>query len=311
MIVHLGNDVTSEKEVNDEIDLRELLTAVWRGKWIIIIATSIFAIFSVFYALSLPNVYKSEVLLAPATNNSGPTISGQLGGLAALAGVNIGGGRSDQTSLALEIIKSREFIGRFIQKHDLLVPIMAAEGWSLETNSLIFNADLYDIDEERWIRKVKAPFQAQPSLLEAHRKFMDLLSLSQDKDNSLVTLSIEYYSPYLSKQWTNWLVEAINDEMRQRELHEAQSSIDYLNEQISKINNSDAKTMLYSLIEEQTKTLMLANVRDEFVFKTLDPAVASERKSKPARALICISAVFIGGMLSTLFVLVKYFARKR
>ena len=52
--------------VDDEIDLRELFAAIWQGKWIIIAVTAVFAVVSVFYALSLPNIYKSEVLLAPA-----------------------------------------------------------------------------------------------------------------------------------------------------------------------------------------------------------------------------------------------------
>ncbi|MEP7947325.1 Wzz/FepE/Etk N-terminal domain-containing protein, partial [Vibrio parahaemolyticus] len=44
----------------DEIDLRELFKALWKGKWIIIATTFIFAIGSVLYALSLPNIYKAD-----------------------------------------------------------------------------------------------------------------------------------------------------------------------------------------------------------------------------------------------------------
>ncbi len=78
---------------DDEIDLRELFSAIWAGKWLIVCVTAIFAVASVFYALSLPDVYKSEALLAPASDSSGMKVPGQLGGLAALAGVNLGGGR--------------------------------------------------------------------------------------------------------------------------------------------------------------------------------------------------------------------------
>ncbi|MEP8095299.1 Wzz/FepE/Etk N-terminal domain-containing protein, partial [Vibrio parahaemolyticus] len=48
----------------DEIDLRELFKALWKGKWIIIATTFIFAIGSVLYALSLPNIYKADALLS-------------------------------------------------------------------------------------------------------------------------------------------------------------------------------------------------------------------------------------------------------
>lgn len=295
---------------NDEIDLRELWAAIWQGKLLITVVTAFFAIASVFYALSLPDIYKSEAVLAPVSEDSGLKMPGQLGGLAALAGVNIGGGAGDKTSLALEILKSREFLGRFIQKHDLIMPIMAAKGWSRADNSLVINSDIYDNDSNQWIRDVKPPFEPKPSLLEAHEELLELLSVSQDKETGMVKLAVQHYSPYLAQQWVSLLITAINDEMRQRDLSEAQNSINYLTAQLDKTNIADVRAMLFSLIEEQTKTVMLANVRDEYVFKTVDPAVVAEKKAKPARALICILGVMLGGMLSVLIVLIRYFSKK-
>ena len=283
---------------DDEIDLRELFAAIWQGKWLIIAVTAVFAVASVFYALSLPNIYKSEVLLAPVSEDAGMKIPGQLGGLAALAGVNLGGLGGDKTGLALEILKSREFLGRFIEKHDLYLPIMAAEGWNRSDNSLVIDADIYDNTNKQWVREVDPPFQPKPSLLETHEELLELLSVSQDKETGMVKLSVQHYSPYLAQQWASSLVQAINDEMRQRELAEAQSSIAYLTEQIEKTNIADVRTMLFSLIEEQTKTVMLANVRDEYVFKTVDPAVVAEKKAKPKRVLIVFTGLILGLMIS-------------
>ncbi|EIW89374.1 chain length determinant protein [Alishewanella agri BL06] len=296
---------------DDEIDLRELFRALWQGKWIIIVTTLLFSVAAVFYALSLPNVYKSEVTLAPVAEDAGLKIPGQLGGLAALAGVNLGGlGGGDKTGLAMEILKSREFIGRFIEQNDLYLPIMAAEGWNRTNDKLLLDPKIYDEQTQQWVRKVNAPFQPKPSTLETVEEFKKLFSVNQDKTSGMVKLSVEHFSPYLAKNWADSIVKAINEEMRTRELAEAERSIAYLNSQIAQTNLADVRTMLYSLIEEQTKTVMLANVRDEYVFKTVDPAVVAEKKSKPARALICILAAMLGFMLSALIVLVRYFSRK-
>lgn len=294
----------------DEIDLRELFSAIWAGKWFVLTVTIFFAVASVFYALSLPNIYKSEVLLAPVDQKASINMPGQLGGLAALAGVNLNGGGGDKTSLALEILRSREFLGRFINQNDLLIPLMASQNWSRDKNMLDINPSIFDTQSQQWIRKVSAPYQPKPSLLEAHEAFLELLSTSQDKETGMVKISIQHYSPFLAQQWVSLLVKAINDEMRLRELSEAQSSISYLNDQIAQTNIADVRLMLFSLVEEQTKTVMLANVRDEYVFKTVDPPVVAERKMKPSRALICIVGVMLGGMLSVLFVLVRYFNTK-
>ena len=290
---------------NDEIDLRELFKAIWQGKWIIIAATAVFAVASAYYALSLPNIYKSETILAPVTEDASLKIPGQLGGLAALAGVSLGGGGADKTALALEVLKSRDFLGRFIEKHDLFIPVLAAEGWNSTDNSLVIDDEIYDVNTKQWVRDVKPPFAAKPSLFEAHKKFMQLLDVYQDATTGMISLSVKHYSPFLAQQWVTLLVRDINGEMRGRELTEAQNSINYLTEQIEKTNISDVRTMLFSLIEEQTKTLMLANVRQEYVFNTIDGAIVPEEKDSPKRFLIILLFTVVGGFFATVFVILS------
>jgi uncharacterized protein involved in exopolysaccharide biosynthesis len=300
----MTDQVMPQQRADDEIDLRELFAAIWQGKWLIAAVTIIFTVAAVFYALSLPNIYKSEALLAPVSDQSGLKIPGQLGGLAALAGVSLGGaGGSDKTGLAMEIIKSREFLGRFIEKHDLYVPVMAAEGWNRNDNSLIIDPKIYNTDTNEWVRDVETPFQPKPSILETHEAFLKLFAISQDKTSSMVKLSIEHYSPYLAKNWVDELVEAINDEMRQRELAEAQRSIRYLTSQLEQTDISEVRAMFFSLIEEQTKTVMLANAKKEYVFSIIDPAYVAEKISKPRRVFIVSIAFLLGIILSLLVVL--------
>ena len=88
---------------------------------------------------------------------------------------------------------------------------------------------------------------------------------------------------------------------------EAQQSIDYLTDQLEKTQIVALEQVFYTLIEEQTKTIMLANSRPEYVFKTIDPAIVPEQKSGPKRALICILGVLLGGMFSVMIVLIRYF----
>ncbi|MCA1929392.1 Wzz/FepE/Etk N-terminal domain-containing protein [Rheinheimera sp.] len=292
---------------SDEMDFSDLLRIIWRGKWFIMLVTAVFAVLSVLYSLSLANVYKSEAVLTPATEKSGLNIPGQLGGLAAMAGLNLGGsGATDNTALGLELIKSRDFIGRFVERHNLLVPLMATSGWDRGSNALLFDPELYDVQSKAWVRKVNPPFQPEPSLLEAHDAFMDNFSISQDKLTKMIKVSLEHYSPELAAQWLSLLIKDINEEIRQRDLREAERSIVYLNKQIEETNIADVKATLFSLVEEQMKTKMLANVRSEYVFKTIDPPVVPEMKAKPMRALIVVASVILGFMFSCLIVLFRH-----
>ncbi|WP_105265346.1 Wzz/FepE/Etk N-terminal domain-containing protein [Pseudoalteromonas sp. T1lg76] len=300
--------------VDDEIDLKELFLALWQGKWIIIGTTIIAAVISVVYALSLPNIYKSEALLAPAEDNQSGGLSGlagQFGGLASLAGVNLGSGSADKTTIALELLKSRSFIGEFVQEHNLKPVIMAANGWDQASNKIMYNPEVYDSEKGVWVREVKAPKQAEPSLLEVHGKFTkQFLNVSQDKETGLVTISVKHYSPVVAKELTDKLIEQLNNTMRANDIADADNSIEYLNNALQETSVADMQKVFYQLIEQQQQTKMLASVRAEYALKTIDPAVVAELKSEPKRALICLVGVLVGGVLSCFIVVVLSTVRK-
>ena len=300
---------------DDEIDLAELWRAIWAGKFTIIIISMIFAVASVFFALSKPDIYKASVILAPASSEGGAgglgALAGQFGGLASMAGINLGGGGGvDKTALALEMLKSRSFIETFIAKHDLLVPLMASKNWDMTSDSLILNEELYDQANKKWLREVKAPKKPEPSSWEAYKEFSELVTVAQDKTTSMVNIDIAFYSPSIAKQWLTWLIQDINEFMREQDQIEAKASIDYLTEQLVNIKVATMETVFYQLIEEQTKNMMLTMVKKEYVLKTIDPAQVPDTKDKPKRALIVVLGTMLGGILSVLIVLIRYFSSK-
>lgn len=296
---------------DDEIDLRELFTAIWQGKWIIVIITALFASASVYYAVNLPNIYKSEALLAPAEQDKTSGLVGQFGGLASLAGVNLGAnGNVDKTQLAIEILRSRKFSREFINKYDILPDLMAAKTWNSETNTVLYDEKFYDVEQNKWVREVKAPYKPEPSMQEAYKKFIKIISTNKNEETGMVTISVEHVSPVVAQQWVNWLIDDINQTMKARDVIEANESTDFLTQQLEQTKIADIRAVLYKLVEEQAKTIMFANVRDEYVFKIIDPAIIPEQKAKPARALICVLGTFLGGMISFIIILFRYFLKK-
>ena len=297
---------------DDEIDLKELFMVLWSGKWLISAVTGAAAVISVVVALSLPNIYTASALLAPAESEGGGLsgLMAQYGGLASLAGVSLpGGGEGSRAQLGMQLMKSRSFIGDFVERHDILPELMAVESWNQNTGQIVFDTDDYDADTKTWVRDVDLPKRPQPSLLEAHEEFIDILGVSEDKQTGYVTVSIEHHSPAVAAQWVNWLVEDINAVVKAQDVDEATKSIEYLTQQIANTSLADLQAMFFELIQSQTETVMLAEVRPEYVFKTIDPAVVPEEKSKPSRALICVLGTLLGGMLGVVIVLIRHYAR--
>jgi uncharacterized protein involved in exopolysaccharide biosynthesis len=297
---------------DDEIDLRELFAALWAGKLTIIIATVMAAAIAVSYALYLPNIYKAEALLSPVSSDGGGMggLASKFGGLASLAGVSLGGGSGDKTTLGIEVMQSRQFFAQFSQENNVLVPLMAAKGWNSSDNTLVIDPEVFDSTTNTWVRQPNPPRQSQPSIQESHEAFKKLISVAQDKETGFVTLSVEHFSPYVAKQWVDALVQAINITIREQDVAKAERSISYLQQQIATTQLAELQTGLFELIQSQTETIMLANASPEYLFQTIDPAVVPELKAKPKRALICVLGVMLGGMLGVLIVLVRHFMNK-
>lgn len=295
---------------DDEIDLRELFGIIWDGKWWIIAITFVFAVASVIYSLSLPNIYKAEATLAPTEEAQGQGFGESVGGLASLAGLSVGNKQVDKVTMAIEILQSRQFIKNFVQKHNILPEVMAVKEWHQPSGELIFNEKIYNSETNEWITESGTSKTSKPSSWAYVNAFKGRLLVEKDKETpGLFTLAISHKSPIITQRWVKWLIEDINNHMRQRDIKEAQSSMEYLQNELGETNLSSMQQVFYQLIEKQIQTVMLANVRPEYVFQVLDPAVVPEQKDSPARALICIIGVFLGGFLSLFVVFIRHIVR--
>ena len=305
--------IQPQAHYDDEINLRELFTVLWVDKIKIIAVTAMFAILSVFYALSVPNQYKASVLLVPAQQQSGG-ISGalaQLGGIASLAGVSLGSGDSSESQIAQRIMQSWSFIDDFIKSNNLEIDIFAAEGWDRASEKLNIDEDLYNSGTTQWLVKNEETNKVgMPSSWRLFETFSEILSVSEDKKTGLVSMSIEYYSPQIAKQWLDMYISAINKHMQERQMAKVTRNIEYLEAQIAKTTIAEMQEVFYTIIEEQLKSKMLAEANPDYAFVVVSPSMVPEQKSQPKRALICILGTLLGGMLSILMVLIMHYAKK-
>ena len=134
------------------------------------------------------------------------------------------------------------------------------------------------------------------------------MGIFEDKKTGYISVSVEHQSPVIAAQWVRWLVEDVNAAVKAQDVDEATDSIDYLKQQVSNTSLADLQAVFFELIQSQTETVMLAQVRPEYVFKTIDPAVVPEEKSKPSRALICVLGTLLGGTLGIVLVLIRHYA---
>lgn len=295
---------------DSDIRLNELVAAIWNAKWVILFVQILFGTFLIIYALSIPNQYKSTAILSPSSSdNGGGRLAGSLGSLASLAGVNLAGNSGISSYVAAkEVILTWGFLEKLITGDEAKKELLAVKDWNPDKDKLIINEKIYDVTADQWLidHKSKGVVKLGPSSWQTYKSIRNRLQVHQDDETGLVYLSMEHYSPYVAKKWVDMIVKEINRYMKESNRKEAIQSIEYLKKQIEKTDISEMRAVFYQLIEEQTKNLMLAEVREDYVFKTLSPAKASEEKSYPKRAFIVIAGLLFVSILSIVFVLLRY-----
>ncbi len=287
----------------EELDLRELWNVIWKGRKLIIVVTILFTIVSLIYAITLPNIYRSKVILAPSvsSDNAMSNLASQYGGLAAMAGISLGGGGSNEIDQALVLLHSWPFLESFINDNDLKKIILASKRWDKESGVLEIDSDVFDVKGNEW--KIEA---GQYSSWITYEKFLSNLSVERDKDTGFIKISIEHISPLIAKQWTEMLTNRVNLYFQNAAINNAKKSIQFLEEKEKETAVAEMKSVFYSLIEVQTKTLMMASLDDEYLLKVVVPAKIAEEKTSPKRGGIVILGMMLGAIAGLLIILFSY-----
>ncbi len=266
----------------EEFNLIDSWRVLVRYKVMILLIVALSTAAAAFVAFTSEPVYTAKVLLAPATQEKGNRLSSlasQFGGMAALAGIQLGAG-GGSTDEALAILESRKFIYAFINDENLM-PVLFDELWDEHRGT-------WDVEDEKEI----------PRLGKAFKRFKDMVEISKDKKTGLITYTIEWKDPEQAARWANLLVARLNQHQQAAAISEAQKSIAFLKEELAKTSVVDMRQAIYRLIQAQTESIMLASVRREYALKVIDPAVPPRIRSKPKRKLIIILGLAVGLMLA-------------
>ena len=216
--------------------------------WIIFSITSLAAVISVLYSLSLPNIYHSQaILVSQDSANSNSTNAGGIGSLVSLAGVSITESTDSNSVKAMKKIQSFSFYEQNILPNIFLPELMAIKKWNASSNTLVFDQSLYDSKNNKWVRNYSYPKQLVPSAQESFKVFKNHFSISKDSDSGFITIRIKHQSPFVAKKWTELLINEINAYYRSKDRENAEKSINFLNEQLVKTKLTEVTQVFTTL----------------------------------------------------------------
>jgi len=282
-----------------ELDLSDLLGIFWRDKVSVFVILIVLTISSIGYAFWVPEIYRAEAVLAPIMEEqSSYPIGGQLGLAASSIGLNISEAQNSINTY-LAILQSRGFVSDFIDRHKLKVPLFATN-WDRRGNEGKVDENLFDESTGEWL-------DGEPTDWQTYKLFRNILYVEQNRSDQLVTIAIEWQDPVLAANIVNWLVLDLDAYVRQKDLDESKSAIQYLQKQLQATQLLEMQKVFYQLIETQTRIVMLVDVRKGYAFETIDLAVVPEEKIKPNRKRIVIIGAITGLILGLLLAISKFY----
>lgn len=300
---HNGSENHSSEE---ELNIKEIVEVVWRGKSSTAIISSIFFLGAIIYALTATHLWTSSSVLTVVPDSSvGSSRSSAMSGLAGIAGISLSGANTgpDRTEIALVMIKSRDFLKHLLKFDNVLPGLMAVKSYDRKSKSIVYDQSIYR-PTEGWVNQ-------KPSYLEAMKKYNKILSVSINKKTQFLNISVTHPSPVFAKDLLTLILQETNSLRRERDLEEAEITLGYLYQELEQTQQVDIRLSINQLIESQVKTKMLARVKTNYLLEPLDLPYIPEERTSPRRTRIVLIATIAGLCFAMFLNLVAFYGFQR
>ena len=289
---------TQESIFEKELNIVSIFLLFIRNKGFIITISSIFAIASIFIALSIQPIFTSTIVLKSVQENE-PSLSAGLGVLSGISNISgsLGLNPDEEAILAMKHAVSKDFFKTLYLNEDFKKNLMAYDIYNPEDKSNLYNETIFDSNKNIWI--------VEPIFLNAHKKFTTQhMTILQEKIGGFVNISIEHQSPVIAKDWAEFVYKELNKYMKEISVEKNTKAEEYLKSELNKTRNAELSKVISSLLESKIQKQMYADISDDYIFSVVDSAYVPHERSRPSRAFICIVITALGFFLSCLIIFI-------
>jgi len=289
---------------DDEINLLELWQVVWRRRKLIAYITIACVVATVIVSLCMRNIYESSAVITPVESKSSGG-GGMAAALAAMGGGGLGGliglPESASSSEIMLLLNSNILREKIIKEYNLL-PVLFSDQWD-ENKKAWKKGSGFSLNPLTWISKlitVVKPADKKgakkepgvPDMWDALRALQGLVQIKSNVKEKSITISVQFDDPVIAANIAGYVVAALNDHMSSEAKRVAAVNKKYLEEQLLQTADPLIKQKIYNMIAQQVETTMMAEVKENFSFKVIDPPKVPDRKIKPKRAqMVALSFV--------------------
>jgi len=256
-----------KQEEYDEINLLDYFNVLKKRKNLILIIIAVSVGITIIYSLLATKIYKARAVIMPSTQRneqSNMSVIAMQFGISTPSTSNI--------SEIVSLLSSNILMEKVIKRYNLL-PVFFD---NKESNEVLYPDKIWD-----GIRFLK-----------------DIYKVKYNQKDSTIELSAEFKDPVIAANILNYILTELTDYMSSEAKRVAETNKKYLESQLDKTSDPFIKTKIYNLIAQQIEQAMMAEVRENFAFKVIDPPKAPDKRTKPKRMLMImmsfVTSLFIG-----------------
>ena len=243
----MTDNTPSTSNSEDEIDLKDLIIPIWKARKQILAIAILCGILGGIIGFLTPATYTANSTFLPQTAQAGGGLSGSLGGLASLAGINLStgaaGGGEIPPSMYATVLASEPFRKRILDATIWL------DGDSLsyrkyllnQPKSLVGTVLEYTIGLPGKLAGTgnKESSLPSPGELQAlsedenklHKALADKISIANDKKEGVVSLSVVEGDPLIAAQVAKITEEVLQDWIIEHKAKNAKAQYDFIEKQ--------------------------------------------------------------------------------
>jgi uncharacterized protein involved in exopolysaccharide biosynthesis len=297
-----------DTHADNEIDLRQIITSLWRGKIFIIFCTTVSIAFASYNLRHEEKRYSIIHKLKPVNQKeNGPNLSG-LGGIASLAGINLPSSTSSDFNVFKELIYSTEVSQKIIENEDLTRMLFAGE-WSQDLGKYSAGKKSKISELKNYVKKLILGEEEEkyipPNSRRLARFISEYVKITVERKTGFLSLTSEHSQPELILKLLIEISNISDGIIRDRYVNFSKEPLEFYKEKLNSSRSREHREALAQLISKEQQKLMLASSSKYFAVEPITKPVISLYPTHPRPLSSLIISFFIGLVSSILIVLLR------
>ena len=299
---------TKSPEINDEIDLRELFLALWRGKYFVFLVAILAIVCASFYLRSAERKYSVQMVLKPVVvEASGPNLSG-FSGLASLAGISLPSSSGSDFTTYQKLIFSEEVSERIFANTELVIKLFEGE-WNSDTQSfeapVIGNIGKLKQRVKRLLTGAEKGKYIPPNPKRLSMSMASTFNIALDNGTGFMKISTETGKPDFMLELILHALQETDKLLKERFLITAEAALEFYYKKLLTSRSPEHREALAKLISAEDQKLMLASKSSNFVAELLTKPSVSLYPTSPKSSLVLALGLVLGFFLGSAMVLIR------